>query len=464
MVEKFLKKISTPARITAGSFAALIAIVTILLALPASAAAGKTVTLIDAIFVATSAVCVVGLTPIDISTDLSTFGQIVVMIAMQIGGLGLMTFTTVFYAAIGRRLPLVNNIIIQETFHHSPTTQVRQLLLYIISFTFVVEAVGALLYFLYWSATGRFSGVGETAWHAVFMTITAFTNGGFSLYSDSIVGFQQDYFSMFVTAFLILAGGIGFLVSYELKRFFDNRFRKADQDKQMRLSVHTKITLLTTLAVTLIGTAALYFYESSNAFAHLNAGEGLVNAFFYTATPRSGGLQSISMLTFSDSSMLLIMVLMFIGAGAGSTGGGIKVGTFGLVIAYMIARLRGKPELSLWQRTIPKESIDKAVAVAAVIGLFVIVTAQVLMTTETYASSGYESRVKFVQVVFEAISAACTVGLSLDFTSELTNAGKVFLSIIMFVGRLSPLGLAIAITSRHKKARYKYAEENIIIG
>ncbi|NNE65594.1 MAG: hypothetical protein HKN33_03435 [Pyrinomonadaceae bacterium] len=464
MVEKFLRKISTPARITAGSFVALIAIVTIVLTIPASHADEKTVSLIDAVFVATSAVCVVGLTPIDISTDLSTFGQIVVMTAMQIGGLGLMTFTTVFYAAIGRRLPLVNNIIIQETFHHSPTTQVKQLLVYIISFTFIVEAVGAILYFASWTITGRFSGIGETAWHAVFMSITAFTNGGFSLYSDSIIGYQTDYFTMFVSAFLILAGGIGFLVSYELKNFVDTWLRKTDKDRNLRLSVHTKITLLTTLIVTLVATSVLFFYESHNAFSHLSTGEGIANAFFYTVTPRSGGLQSISMLTFSDSSMLLIMILMFIGAGAGSTGGGIKVGTFGLMVAYMYARLRGKPQLSLWQRTVPKESIDKAVAVSAVVGFFVIVTALVLMSTETYSSSGYQSRLKFVQVVFEAISAACTVGLSLDFTSELTYAGKAFLSVIMLIGRLSPLGLAIAITSRHRKAKYRYAEENIIIG
>lgn len=464
MFNKILNRISTPARITAVSFMALIFFVALLLYLPVSQAADKSVSLIDAVFVATSAVCVVGLTPIDISTDLSTIGQIVVLLAMQIGGLGLMTFTTVFYAAIGRRLPLVNNIIIQETFHHSPTTQVKQLLIYIVSFTFIIEAIGAVLYFVYWTATGRFSSIGETAWHSVFMAVTAFTNGGFSLYSNSIVGFQTEYLVMFVTAFLILSGGIGFLVSYELKNYFDNRLIRPKRKQHLRLSVHTKITLLTTLAVTIIGTSALFFYESSNAFSHLGTGEGIANAFFYTVTPRSGGLQTISMLTFSDSSMLFLMVLMFIGAGAGSTGGGIKVGTFGLVVAYMFARLRGRPHLSIWQRTIPKESIDKAVAVSAVVGFFVIVTSLILMTTEAYSSSGYESRVKFVQVIFEAISAACTVGLSLDFTAELTNAGKVFLSIVMFVGRLGPLALAIVITSRHRKAKYKYAEENIIIG
>ena len=464
MIKEILRRISTPARITAASFAALILLVTVLIYLPVSAAAGKSVSFVDALFVATSAVCVVGLTPIDISTDLSAVGQVIVMIAMQVGGLGLMTFTTVFYAAIGRRLPLVNNIIIQETFHHSPTTQVKQLLFYIVSFTFVIEAVGAVLYFLYWSATGRFSSAGETAWHSVFMAITAFTNGGFSLYSDSIVGYQKDYFVMFVTAFLILAGGIGFLVSYELRNFVARLLSKERKKRSRRLSIHTKITLLATAVVTVLATGALYFYERLGAFSHLSAGEGLINAFFYTVTPRSGGLQSISMLSFSDSSMLLLMILMFIGAGAGSTGGGIKVGTFGLVVAYMIARLRGRPHLDLWTRTIPKESIDKAVAVSAVVGFFVVATSLILMSTETTALSGTASREKFVQVVFEAISAACTVGLSLDFTSELTTPGKIFLSVVMLVGRLSPLGLAIAITARHVKARYTYAEENIIIG
>lgn len=464
MVKDILRKISTPARITAASFTALIALVTIFLLIPVSAAAGKSVSFIDAVFVATSAVCVVGLTPIDISTELSTTGQVGIMIAMQIGGLGLMTFTTVFYAAIGRRLPLLNNLIIQDTFHHGPTTQVKQLLTYIVAFTFITEAAGALLYFVYWSVTGRFSSIGETAWHSVFMSITAFTNGGFSLYSSSIVGFQKDYFILFVTAALILFGGIGFLVTYELKNYFERRVRKPEGYKAIRLSVHTKITLLATLIISIAATFALFVYEQSGAFAHLGPGEALMNSFFYTVTPRSGGLQSISMLTFSDSSMLLLMVLMFIGAGAGSTGGGVKVGTIGLVFAYMFARLRKKPNLSLWQRTIPKESIDKAIAVAAVIGLFVVVTSVVLMHIETDELSGAAGRVRFVQVMFEAISAACTVGLSLDFTSELSNASKVFLSVVMLIGRLSPIGLAIAITARHRKAKYKYAEENIIIG
>ncbi len=464
MINRIFQKLSTPARITAASFLPLICLIALTLALPVSSATGKSIGIVNAFFLATSATCVTGLSPLDISKDLSVIGQVLILMSMQIGGLGLMTFTTVFYAAIGRRLPLVNNLIIQETFHHSPTTQVKQLLVYVVGFTFTIELIGAVLYFTYWLATGKFTSVGETAWHSVFMTVTAFTNGGFSLYSTSIVGFQSDYFVMFVTAFLILSGGIGFLVSYELRNFFDSRYLKPKRKNRLRLSIHSKITLLTTLAVTVFGTSALFFYERSNAFAHLGIGDGLLNAFFYTVTPRSGGLQSISMLTFSDSSMLLIMVLMFIGGGAGSTAGGIKIGTFGLVVAYMIARLRGKPHLDLWQRTIPKESIDKAIAVSAIVGFFVIVTSLILMTTEAYSSSGYESRVKFVQVVFEAISAACTVGLSLDFTSQLTDAGKVFLSFVMFIGRLGPLALAIAITSRHRKAKYRYAEENIIIG
>jgi trk system potassium uptake protein TrkH len=464
MVERFIRRISTPARITALSFVALIALVTIFLLLPVSIAAGKTVSFVDAVFVATSAVCVVGLTPIDISTDFSNTGQIVLMIAMQIGALGLMTFTTVFYAAIGKRLPLAHNFIIQQSFHHSPTQQIRQLLLYIVGYTFATEIIGAVLYFVYWTATGRFSSAGETLWHSVFMSVTAFTNGGFSLYSNSIVGFQQDKFIMMVTAFLILAGGIGFLVSFELKNFFTRGLRHKEGERGIRLSVHTKITLLATLVITILAAALLYIAERSAAFAHLGFSDGLLNAFFYTVTPRSGGLQSMEMISFHGSSILLIMVMMFIGAGAGSTGGGIKAGTIGLIAAYIYARLRGLPQLSLWGRTIPKESIDKAIGVAAVVGLFVVVTSLVLMYTETHTISSYESRVVFVQVVFEAISAACTVGLSLDFTSELSEIGKAFLSVVMLVGRLSPIGLAIAITAKHKKARYKFSEENIIIG
>jgi trk system potassium uptake protein TrkH len=216
--------------------------------------------------------------------------------------------------------------------------------------------------------------------------------------------------------------------------------------------------------ISAIGGILLYFSERSAAFAHLGFGDGLLNAFFYTVTPRSGGLQSIDMLSFHGSSMLLIIVLMFIGAGAGSTGGGIKAGTIGLIAAYIYARLKGRPDLSLWNRTIPKESIDKAIGVAAVVGLFTVVTSLVLMYIETHDLTSYQSRVNFVQIIFESVSAACTVGLSLDFTSQLSETGKLFISLVMLIGRLSPIGLAIAITARHAKSKYKYAEENIIIG
>ena len=296
------------------------------------------------------------------------------------------------------------------------------------------------------------------------MSVTAFTNGGFSLYSDSIVGYQKDPFIMFVTAFLILAGGIGFLVSFELKNFVRRWLRQKDGERGIRLSVHTKITLLTTLVITIVGTLIMFIAERSGAFGHLGTFDSIVNAFFYTVTPRSGGLQSIEMMSLHGSSTLLIMVLMFIGAGAGSTGGGVKAGTIGVIFALMYAKLRGKTELNLWSRTIPKESIDKAVGVTTVVGFFIVLTSLVLIYSETHHLSVEESRARFGRVIFEAISAACTVGLSLDFTSELTNFGKVFVSIIMLVGRLSPISLAIAIASRKAKPKFRFSEENIIVG
>ncbi|MEZ5306084.1 MAG: potassium transporter TrkG [Pyrinomonadaceae bacterium] len=453
----------SPARVTAGTFVALILIVTFLFTLPASSAKPEGISFVDALFVATSAVCVTGLSPIDISSDFSGFGQFLILASMQLGGLGLMTFTTIFYAALGRRLPILNNILIQSTFHHSPTHQVKHLLRYIATFTLINEAIGALLLFVYWTFTGKFETTWETAKHSLFLSVSAFTNGGFTLFSDSLVGFQEDFFVMIVIGILIFMGGIGFLVAFDITAFARRKIRGL-QHRNFGLSVQTKLTLVASAVLIVIGTAVLFLYERTGALANLEHGEGLLNAFFLTMTTRTAGFNSLDMQSLHGSSILLLVVLMFIGAGAGSTGGGIKIGTVALIFAYMIARLRGKQSLHLWSRTIPKASIDKAIAVAAIFGLLAVVNTLLLMYSETYRLEGLESHAKFLPILFESVSALCTVGISMDFTAELSSIGKIIVAISMFVGRLSPLGLAFAITSREKKEHFRYSEENIIIG
>lgn len=454
----------TPTRITVASFFTLILIVTFLLSLPVSNVAGKSLSIIDAFFIATSAVCVTGLSPIDISKDLTFFGQLIILFSMQIGGLGLMTFATVFYAFWGKRLPIINHLVIQESFHHSPTSQIKILLRYVVIFTFVVEAIGTFVLFFYWLIREQFSTVGETLWNAVFHSVSAFTNGGFSLFSNSLVGFQKDYFVLFVMSALILLGGLGFLVNFEIKDYLRWRYFKKDKKDRFNLSIQTRLTLIVSIVIIFFGTIAIFLYEKNGAFANLNIGEGLLNSFFFTVTTRTAGFNSIDMLQFNGSSILLLMLFMFIGAGAGSTGGGIKIGTIGLLIAYFISRVRGKKRLNLWNRTIPQSSIDKASAILAAFAILFFITTLILMFTETNSMPTIKSQNQLLPMVFESISALCTVGISLETTSQLSELGKIVVTLAMFIGRVSPLGLALAISLRNSKAQFAHAEENIMVG
>jgi trk system potassium uptake protein len=458
MFQRIFRQIFTPTRMIAASFALLILLGTFFLKLPFSAN-GESLKLVDALFIATSAVCVTGLSPVDISTKLSFFGQFAVLILMQLGGLGLMTFTTTLYFWFGQRLPITERLAIQQTLQTTPK-QIKQLIVYILGFTFSIEAVGATFLFVYWTIKGEFESIGQTIWFSIFHAVAAFTHGSFALFSDSLIRFQKDFFVQFVVTSLIIAGGIGFLVAYELKSWLENKFN----GKRFRLSVQTRLTLATTLGIIAIGTLLIFVSERSLAFADFTWFEALMNSYFFSVVPRTSGFNTISMTDFSGTGVLLLMMLMFVGGSSGSTAGGIKVGTFGLLIAYTLARFRGETQLNLWQRTIPQQSIDKATAVVVASATVILTATVILMFSETRGLSAADSQNKFVPVLFETISAFGTVGLSLNFTDKLSELGKVILVLVMFTGRIGAISVAIAISLREKPTQFSYAEENIMIG
>lgn len=458
MFQKILRQIFTPTRMIAASFAILILLGTFFLALPFSANE-ESLKLIDALFIATSAVCVTGLSPIDISTKLSFFGQFVVLILMQLGGLGLMSFTTTLYFWFGQRLPITERLAIQEAFQTTPK-RIKQLILYILGFTFSIESIGAISLFIYWTLKGQFSSIGQTLWFSIFHSVSAFTHGSFALFSDSLIRFQKDFFVQFVITTLIILGGLGFLVAYELKGWIESKFSK----KRFRLSVQTRLTVLTTLGIIAIGTLLIFISERSLAFANFSFFEALMNSYFFSIVPRTSGFNTISMTDFSGTGVLILMLLMFIGGSSGSTAGGIKVGTFGLLVAYTLARFRGETQLNLWNRTIPQQSIDKATAVVVASAVVILLATVILMFNETRGLSAELSQTKFVPILFETISAFGTVGLSLNFTDKLSDFGKFILVLVMFVGRIGAISVAIAISLREKKTTFSYAEENIMIG
>lgn len=464
MIRNFIRRFFTPTRMTVTSFALVILLGTLFLSLPVVTTDGSRIALIDAFFVASSAVCVTGLSPIDISTKFNFLGQFILLILMQIGGLGLMTFTTSLYFFFGQRLPITERLSIQETFQSNPGSQIRKLIKYILLFTFSIEAIGAILLFIYWTATEQFPSASQTLWFSIFHAVSAFTHGSFSLFSNSLMGFQKDFFVQAVITTLILCGGLGFLIVFELKGWLTWFFSKKDKAARFRLSVQTRLTLITTLSVILLGTALIFISERNGVFGGMSTAEAIMNSYFFSIVPRTSGFNTVEMSGFGGTAILIIMILMFIGGSSGSTAGGIKLGTFGLLVAYTIARLKGDAQLNLWNRTIPQSSIDKASAVVVASAGVILFSTLLVMFSETYGLAGKESAAKFVPILFEVISAFGTVGLSLDLTPQLSDAGKFILALTMFTGRVGAISLAMAISLREKKTEFSYAEENIMIG
>ncbi|HET9529617.1 MAG TPA: TrkH family potassium uptake protein [Blastocatellia bacterium] len=464
-----------PSQLVVLSFALVILIGSVLLYLPVSTAPGSRIRYVDALFTAVSATCVTGLVVVDTGTVFSVFGQLVILGCIQIGGLGLMTFTTVFMASFGYRLAITDRIAIQESFHHTPMGKLGTLIKYIVIATLITEAIGALLLAVYWIVVERFESVGQTVYHAIFHSVSAFCNAGFSLYPDNMMGFQGDAVVQLITAALIIAGGLGFLVGLDIKEYLQQRlfhryWSRAVRERvesirpRARLSVHTRLVLISTLILLVIGTVSYYFLERRGAFSGMGFGTAWMNAFFCAVTPRTAGFNTIDYAQFGGPALLCTMVLMFIGANPGSCGGGIKTSTFGLLVAYSISRWRGYQRLHLFGRTVPQESIDKGAAVVVAAVALIIIASSALMLTETRGTTAAESQREMLGILFETISAFGTVGLSLGQTLILTDPGKLIVSAVMFIGRTGPLTLALAIRLKQRREHYRFAEENIMVG
>jgi trk system potassium uptake protein len=464
-----------PAQILVLSFAGVIALGTVLLASPAAVQSSQPLSLVDAFFTATSAACVTGLTVVDTGTRFSVFGQMVILGCIQIGGLGLMTFTTVFLVATGRRLAIADRIVIQESFHHSPTGRLKTLVRYIFVGTIIAESVGAVLLTAWLWTTGAAKDLHEAAYSGLFHAVSAFCNAGFSLYPDNLIRFQRDPVAIAILSGLIIAGGLGFMVSLDVKEYIQQRFfsswwpdkvrtRVESIRPRPRLSLQSKIVLTMTAALLAIGTVSYYGLERVGALRDLGPAEALLNSWFCSVTARTAGFNTIDYAQLGGPALLCTMVLMFIGASPGSAGGGVKTSTFGLLLLYAAWRWRGHGAPQVFGRSVPAETLDRASAVVVAAVGFVIIAGSFLMATEARSTDPLESQSRFLPVLFETISAFGTVGLSMGITSGLTVPGKIVLCVVMFVGRIGPLSAALAFASRRKPAKVRYAEENIMVG
>lgn len=442
---RFLDKF-TPVQTMVIGYGAIILAGTLLLTLPIASTLEGGLSVVDALFTATSAMAVTGLIVVDTAKDLTTFGQVVILLLIQIGGLGLMTISTFFAVMTGRRIGLKERLTIMTDLGQFYISGMVKLVRKILLMTFAIEGIGALLLFL------RFNGsmpLGRAIYFGVFHSISAFCNAGFALFSDNLEGFIGDPLVNLVIAGLFILGGLGFVVISELYNFKHG----------FRLSLHTKLVLRITLILILVGTVVIFLLEIGNpsTLKDLSMGSKVLAAFFQAVTPRTAGFNTLPMANFRSYTLFFIMILMFIGASPGSTGGGIKTTTFGAIIMEARALILGSEDLEVEGRRLPIITVLNAFVIAFLSISLIAIVLFILLITEDASP---------LELAFETVSAFGTVGLSTGITPHLGVIGKLALAFTMFSGRLGPMTIALAVGTRmqKRKLRYRYPEEKIMIG
>jgi trk system potassium uptake protein TrkH len=449
-IKTFFSRHLSPTRIFVLSFAGVILIGAFLLWSPFSAMKSN-LRFVDALFTSTSAVCVTGLVVVDTGKDLSTVGQVVTLLLIQIGGLGIITFSTVFFVLMGRGISFKGREIVQTTFLHTPTRNFFVILKSVLWFTFIAEALGTLFLFI------RFSfelPLGAAFYRALYHAVSAFNNAGFSLFSDSLIGYQGDLIINLIIMGLIVHGGIGFVVQYEIL----SRLRGL----QTKLSIHTRMVMITTVILILSGAILFFIFERNHIIQDVPVLNKILASLFQSITPRTAGFNTVDIGSLTNATILLMLVLMFIGASPGSTGGGVKTTSAALLILMIWNRFKGNEDVNVFNRTIPKEIVSRSVSIIFASAFSVAIITSVLLI----AGGGHplESRRFFVEYLFETVSAFGTVGLSMGATPKLSDIQKIAMILMMFVGRVGPLTLAFSLSRARVKEGLTYAEEGVMVG
>lgn len=451
-IETFLLHLERyPGRAIAVSFAAAILVGTVLLSLPQAQALPERISLIDSLFTATSAVCVTGLVVNVIAEHYTLFGQLVILTLIQLGGLGIMTFTALFSLLSGRRMRIQDQLALQGALDVEALGSVIQLLRRIFVATLFTEGIGSLMLFL------RFRPEAGDSWialyQAVFHAISAFSNAGFTLFPDNLARFAGDPTIIVVVTTLVILGGIGFPVLDNLWDGFQHWRR--GQAHRFRLTLHSKLVLTTTAVLLGVGTLLTLGLEWENTLAPLPWGQKLQAAYFHAVTPRTAGFHTLDVARFAPATLFLTILLMFVGGSPGSTAGGIKTTSFGVILLTLRSLLKGRGEVEAFRRSIPQDLVNKAIGMAFAALTFVCAALFLLLLTETGS---------FTTLAFETVSAFGTVGLSMGITPQLSPLGKLIIAGTMFVGRIGPLTLALALAEQLTRGTYRYPSERVAIG
>ena len=447
--------LQSPTRVTALGFLVLILLGSLLLMLP-QVSTGESLSPVDALLNSTSAVCVTGLTVVDTGTAFTTWGHWLLLLLIQTGGLGIMTLSTILILLARGRSSFNSRLIIRDTLSGTGTRTPGRILRDVVFFTAAFEGMGLLLLFLVWLPHHS---PGKALELACFHSVSAFCNAGFSLFSDSFSGYATNWLLNLVVAVLVIAGGLGFVVLSELKYRLVGREHRC----WSRYSLHTRLVVAVTVLLLVVSTLLILLMEWDNTLAAYSWPNRLLASFFQAVNARTSGFNSLPVNGLANETLFVLIIFMFVGASPGSCGGGIKTTTMATLVLEGWARLRGKERPQLFNRSISRRSVNRAVTVLLLSVLVVSLGLMLLLITESGPLPHPDTRGKFLELLFEAVSAFGTVGLSTGGTGELSVAGKLTVTVLMFVGRLGPLVVGLAV-SRTPGARYYLAEENIMIG
>ena len=432
----------TPAQYLVSGYFVIIMLGSLLLMLPVATTNGQGLGAVDAVFTATSATCVTGLIVVNTKEAFTTFGHTIIMLLIQIGGLGIMSMSTLFAFIVGKKISLKERLIIQEDLNQYQISGMVRLVQYLLGFTFAIEGTAAAILFLRLSQDYPFW---KSIYLSIFHAVSAFNNAGFDLFGNSLENFTGDITINLVIMSLIIIGGIGFGVMVET--YNRVKFKKS--------ALQTKIVIVITLALLVFGFITFFILEYDNTLKGLPILDKTLGAMFLSVTPRTAGFNTVATGALKQSSLFLIIILMFIGASPGSTGGGIKTTTFGVILVTIKTMVTGKEDMEIYNRRFEKQIVYKAFTITLLAaGLIILVTTALLIIEEF----------DFIDILFETVSAFGTVGLSTGITGDLSEISRVLITITMFAGRVGPLTLAVAIGEKQRKGIYHYPTEKVMVG
>ncbi|MCF2625159.1 potassium transporter KtrB [Fusobacterium perfoetens] len=441
----FFRKLSLSRKLILGFMGAIL-MGTLLLMMPFSSSGEENLSFLTALFTITSAVCVTGLSVIDVGKELSTAGQIILLIFIQLGGLGIMTFSSFILLLVGKKITYEERELLKEERNLENNGGILWFLRKIFLTVVIIEGIGALFLGLRFAQDMP---VKKAVYYGIFHSISAFCNAGFSLFSNNLEGYAGSFTIIMTTAYLIIIGGIGFTVI--------DSILLATRKRVTRFDLTSKVAILVSMILVVVGTVLFFIleYKNKGTIGDMSFSEKLLASFFQSVTTRTAGYNSVPFANLTEGSVFLFCILMFIGASPGSTGGGIKTTTFGVLIFYVISVVKKRESVVIFNRRIGWEVLNRAIAVLVLSIFYVGIITLIIVSIEDFTLE---------QAIFEVISAFATTGLSLGITADLGTISRILIICTMFLGRLGPMTFALALGGSNKVEKIQFPKENILVG